>query len=663
MSTPQASRMRLYRDWLAASRDLSFQNYEDMWRWSVTDLDAFWQSIWDYDHLSSPTPHEGVLAHESMPGARWFPGAQVNYARQVFAHVERAAAAGVAAIICEDEAGWVTEIGWAELARRVSAFAVGLRSLGVERGDRIAAVMPNRAETVIAFLGAASIGAIWSLCSPEMGVRAVTDRFRQISPRILIVADGVRHAGIVVDRSAETRALIEGLPSLQGVIVHKSGLDVGAIDSDLTFEAIVARRDDEVERFEPEWLPFDHPLWIVYSSGTTGLPKAIVHSHGGILLSAYASAKHLDLGASYAQDTAGERFHWYSSTGWVMWNGQVAGLLYGTTICIFDGNPGGARDAPDWTTLWRFAARHRVTWFGAGAAFYAKSMQVGIDLAACGDLSAVRALGATGSPLPESVQLWGTAAFAAIGTPDIWWCNVSGGTDLCASFVTGNRDLPQQPGRLQCRQLGSAVEAWDDDGRALLGQVGDLVCTRPIPSMPLFFWNDADGERYRGSYFEKFPGVWRHGDWISIADDGSCVIYGRSDATINRHGLRLGTSEIYAAVEELPEVVDSMVIDLEHLGRQSWMALFVALRDDVILDDALQSRMKSAIRASVSPRFVPDAIYHVPDIPRTLSGKKQEVPVKKLFLGHPAEGLFNREAMANPDCLGWYIRLAAELPA
>ena len=434
------------------------------------------------------------------------------------------------------------------------------------------------------------------------------------------------------------------------------------------------------------WLPFDHPLWVVYSSGTTGLPKPIVHAHGGmILVMLMLASLHNDVGCSYAPETLGERFHWYSSTGWVMWNAQIAGLLSGTTCVIFDGSPGGSKEAPDWTVLWRFAARHQVTFFGAGAAFYANCMKAGVDLAQCGDLSRIWALGTTGSPLAPDVQAWGTEQFRRIASgplqADIWWCNISGGTDFCGAFIGGHRELPQSPGVMQCRMLGAAVEAWNDAGEPVVGQVGELVCTQPIPSMPQYLVNDPDGARYRASYFEMYPpghgrkpgggdldksagSVWRHGDWLRVGDENGegewCVIYGRSDATINRHGLRMGTSEIYSAVEGIPEVLDSMVIDLEYLGKESYMPLFVVLRPGVVLDEALTKRINEAIRQSLSPRFVPDAIFHVTEIPRTLSGKKQELPIKKLLLGQPLEKVVNREAMANPACLAWYEDFAKQ---
>ncbi|SEK61334.1 acetoacetyl-CoA synthetase [Variovorax sp. YR750] len=659
MPAPNIPQIRLYREWLRETRGLSFDSYDALWRWSVTELDAFWQSIWDYARIQSPTPHTAVLAESRMPGARWFPGAQVNYAREVLRHVDAAHAAGMPAIVSDNELGQVREMSWPEMRRQVASVALTLKSLGVKRGDRVAAYMPNVPETMVAFLACSSIGAIWSVCAPDMGTAAVADRFSQIEPKVLIAVDGVHYGGKPLDRSAVLQELRAQLPSVRKLLLVKSPYAAGAVPHDADWTQAIGRDDDEVAAFEPEWLPFDHPIWIVYSSGTTGLPKPIVHGQGGIILTMHACGLHNDVGASYGTNNFGERYHWYSSTGWVMWNSQLSGMAFGATICIYDGNPAGSKEKPDWGVLWRFVARHEVTFFGAGAAYFTNCMKAGLVAKDCGDLSRVRALGSTGSPLPEEVQRWGSKQILDAGSKEVWWCNISGGTDFCGAFVGGNRDLPEVPGQMQCRELGHAVEAWNEQGQPVIGEVGELVCTRAIPSMPLYFWGDEGNARYLSSYFDTYPGVWRHGDWIRIGEDGGCIIYGRSDATINRQGLRMGTSEIYSAVEGLPEVLDSMVVDLEYLGRESYMPLFVVLRPGVALDDAMRARINNAIKTSLSPRFVPNDIFQVAEIPRTLSGKKQELPIKKLLLGQPIEKVVNREAMANPGSLDWFVAFAA----
>ncbi len=700
---PYIPQIRLYQNWLHAQRGLCFDSYDALWRWSITDLDAFWQSIWDFFALQSPTPHTAVLSSRNMPGAQWFSGAQVNYAQQVLRHVDAAHAGGFSAILSHNEKSLFNgaphrELTWPELRRQVASMALHLRAQGVMPGDRVAAYLPNTPETAVAFLATVSIGGVWSLCAPDMGTNAVLDRFQQITPKVLIACDGVTYGGRDLDRRPVVSELCAALPSVQHVILQQNlGLDLSAIETIATrevFTGATARNDSETSAFEPLWLPFDHPLWIVYSSGTTGLPKPIVHSHGGTILVAMAlKCLQNDIGCSYHPNSLGERYHWYSSTGWVMWNAQVAGLLGGTTSCIFDGNPGGStvdahgnKRAPDWTTLWRFASTMGVTFFGAGAAFYANCLKTGVDLRTCGELSQIRALGTTGSPLSVEAQTWGTDQFrkirdaAAPGRPepgtdplggndsyavgergdDIWWCNISGGTDFAGAFIGGNRELTQTPGAMQCRALGCAVEAWNEQGQPVVDEVGELVCKAPIPSMPLYFWGDTGNQRYLSSYFDTYPNVWRHGDWLKVASDGSCIIFGRSDATINRHGLRMGTSELYSAVEALPEVLDSLVVDLEYLGRESYMPLFVVLREGTVLDETVKARLVDAIKTALSPRFVPDEIFQVAEIPRTLSGKKQELPIKKLLLGQPIEKVVNRDAMANPGCLDWYVELARE---
>ncbi|MBX3585320.1 MAG: acetoacetate--CoA ligase [Ramlibacter sp.] len=685
MSAPNTPQITLYKAWLRETRGLSFDSYDALWRWSVTDLDAFWQSIWDYFELNSPTPHAAVRSGGVMPDVKWFAGAQFNYANQVFRHVEAAHAAGFPAIISRNEKGNHRELSWPELRRQVASLALHLQAQGLQPGDRVAAYLPNIPEAMVAFLAVVSLGGVWSICAPDMGTNAVLDRFRQIEPKILIACDGVSYGGRDFDRTGVVAELRAALPSVTHLIVHDNlGSTEDAMNllaPDARLSSTTARNDAQTAAFTPLWLPFDHPLWIVYSSGTTGLPKPIVHGHGGTVIVALAlKTLHNDVGCSYSPNNWGERYHWYSSTGWVMWNAQMSGLLNGTTCCIYDGNPGGSKDKPDWGTLWRFGAELGVTFFGAGAAFFANCLKAGVDLTQMPGLRSVRALGTTGSPLSPEAQRWGTEQFRALHTVqaepvealpqaqgergfDIWWCNISGGTDFAGAFIGGNRELPLIPGEMQCRLLGCAVEAWNEQGQPVIDEVGELVCTQPIPSMPLYFWGDEGNKRYLSSYFDMYPGVWRHGDWLKVTPAGGCIIYGRSDATINRHGLRMGTSELYSAVEALPEVLDSMVVDLEYLGRESYMPLFVVLREGVALDDAMRARLNGAIKTALSPRFVPNDIFQVAEIPRTLSGKKQELPIKKLLLGQPLEKVVNKDAMANPGCLDWYVAFARDRTA
>ena len=684
MKAPYVPQIRLYQNWLAAERGLRFDSYAALHAWSVTDLNAFWQSIWDYFCLQSPTPHSAALGHNAMPGAQWFAGARLNYAAQVFRHLPAAHTAGLAAIISHDEASLTSgraalELSWPELQRRVASLALHLKAKGVLPSDRVAAYLPNIPEVLVAFLAVASIGAIWSVCAPDMGTAAVLDRFKQIEPKVLIACASVTYGGRTHERISVVSELLKNLPTVRHVVMHGASPEhiivINSIAACARFDLAAAQNDAKTAAFEPLAVPFDHPLWIVYSSGTTGLPKAIVHGHGGVVVVALANkVLHNDVGCSYAANSFGERYHWYSSTGWVMWNAQLSGLLNGTTCVIFDGNPGGtkldcpagsperpagSRTIPDWTTLWRFAALTGVTFFGAGAAFFSNCLKANVDLMQCGDLSRVRALGTTGSPLRALAQQWGVDQFAALGTPGMWFCNISGGTDFAGAFIGGNRELPHAPGEMQCRLLGCAVEAWNESGQTVTDEIGELVCTQPIPSMPLRLWGDVDNARYLSSYFDTYPKVWRHGDWLKITPSGSCIIYGRSDATINRHGLRMGTSELYSAIEALPEILDSLVVDLEYLGRESYMPLFVKLAPGTRLDMALKAKLNNAIKSALSPRFVPNEIFEVLDIPRTLSGKKQELPIKKLLLGQPLGNVINQEAMANPACLAWYVEFAA----
>ncbi|MBY4731419.1 acetoacetate--CoA ligase [Cupriavidus pauculus] len=650
MWTPSAafadsSRIAAFMAWLRRERSLDFPDYASLWNWSVTDIEAFWQTIVDYFDVRFDTPARSVLDRRTMPGARWFDGATLNYVQQVFRHAGSGEQRRRTAIRHAGEAVELADISWETLEKQVASMAHALRQMGVARGDRVAGYLPNIPATVVAFLAAASIGAVWSGCAPDMGQVAVIDRFRQIEPKVLIAVDGYRYGGKVYDRAPVLADLVAALPSLTDIVIVPSigsHIDTGSRVRRHSWADVVGH--DVALRIDP--VPFDHPLWIVYSSGTTGMPKPIVHGHGGIVI------EQLKLMAFHNNLGPDDVFHWYSSSGWIMWNAQIAGLLLGTTIALYDGNPAW----PDAGVLWRFVDDARVTMFGAGAAFFTSCMKAGIEPAQIADVSRLRGIGSTGSPLPEEAYAW---IYAHV-RKDVWLAPMSGGTDFAGSFVAGCPLLPVYAGEMQCRCLGAKVEAFDDSGRALIDEVGELVCTQPMPSMPLFLWGDADGKRYRDSYFDTYPNAWRHGDWIRISARGGATIYGRSDATINRHGIRMGTSELYRVVEELPEVLDSLVVDLEYLGRESYMPLFVVLRDGLQLDDALRDTMRARIRAALSSRHVPNDIVQAPAVPRTLSGKKMEVPIKKLLLGHSADKIANPDAMANPDCLEWYFAYAAD---
>jgi acetoacetyl-CoA synthetase len=635
-----ASRMADYLRWLARQRDLHFDSYEALWRWSVEQVADFWLSIWDYFELHADAPIASVLTDAVMPGARWFEGARLNYAQQVFRH----AGGDRAAIRFASEELPVAELSWADLERQVASIAAALRAMGVAPGDRVAAYLPNMPQTAVAFLAAASIGAVWSVCAPEMGPVAVLDRLRQIEPKVLFAVTGCRHGGRQHDRCDTVRELLAALPSVQHwVLVPQEGaapaIPAGVPPPRLWGDLL---REAADLRIEP--LAFDHPLWVVYSSGTTGLPKPIVHGHGGIVV------EHLKLLGLHCNLGAGDVFHWYSSSGWIMWNVQLGGLLLGATIALYDGSPGW----PDFGRLWRFVDEAGVTSFGAGAAFFSNCMKAGVEPSRIADLSRLAMLGSTGSPLPPEAYEW----IRRHARADLWINPIAGGTDFAGAFVGGNPMLPVYAGEMQCRCLGAKVEAFDAAGRALIDEVGELVCTAPLPSMPLYLWGDLDGLRLHESYFDTYPGVWRHGDWVRITARGGAIIYGRSDATINRFGIRMGTSELYRIVEDEPEVLDSLVVDLEYLGRESWMTLFVVLREGGVLDEALAERLRRKIRAGLSPHHVPTEIVQAPDVPRTLSGKKMEVPIKKLMLGQELAKVANADAMANAGCLQWYRQFA-----
>ncbi len=630
-----ASTMAGFERYLNTSRGLSFEDYNAMWRWSIDDLDSFWSAIWEFFDVQASGKPKVMIAKRQMPGMEWCPGAMLNYTDNILKHADGREDAQ--ALVVQSETFGRTEITWGTLRRQVASVACHLRRMGVGQGDRVVAILPNTETAVIAFLATASIGAIWSLCAPDMGHVAILDRFQQIEPKVLIAQDAYVHAGKMVDRRDVLAQINSGLSSVEHFVTLPVAGDLP--EGHTHWETLTG---DDVA-YEATQVPFEHPLWIVYSSGTTGNPKPIVHGHGGIVLESCKHSLHKDI-------TAKDRYCWLTSSGWIMWNNQLMALGQGATVAMYDGAP----HHPDMGVIWRFVADERLTFFGAGAAYFSSCMKAGITPRKDVDLSALRSIGSTGSPLSGDTYDW---IYRDV-KEDQWLAPISGGTDLAGAFVMGHPGMPVKAGEMQCRALGNAVRSFDQEGQELIGEVGELVCTEPLPSMPLFFWGDEDGSRLHDSYFDTYPGVWRHGDWISIAEDGSSVIYGRSDATINRKGLRLGSAEIYQAVEGLDEVMDSLVVDLEFLGRDSFMPLFVVPAKGVAVDDALKDKINNAIRAQVSARFVPNDIIEVKEVPRTLSGKKLEVPIKKLLLGGDPDRVVNRDSMANPDSFDFFIAYA-----
>jgi acetoacetyl-CoA synthetase len=650
-----------YLRWLRVNRGLDFADYDALWQWSVTDLAGFWRSIWDYFEVIAHSEPVETLVDPAMPGARWFPGATLNYAE----HVLRmpGCADGDPVVIGHSQTRAPVVLTAAELRDQVRRVRAGLRRLGVTQGDRVAAYAPNIPETVVLLLATVSLGAVFSSCAPEFGTRSVTDRWRQIEPKVLVAVDGYRYGDKSIDRRSEVAAIRAALPS----VVHTVSLGylderAGPPDGALAWSDLAA---DTGEPLAFEAVPFDHPLYVLYSSGTTGLPKPIVHGHGGILL------EHLKMLALHHDLGPDDRFFWFTTTGWMMWNFLISAPAVGAAIVLFDGNPAarvepGRPAEPGLDTLWRLAAQTGTTYFGTSAPFLLACRKAGLRPRELADLSALRGLGSTGAPLPAEGFTWVYEAVS--GTVQLQ--SLSGGTDVCTGFVGGVPLLPVRAGEIACRCLGARVEARAADGRAVIDELGELVITAPMPSMPVGFWNDPEGRRYREAYFDVYPGVWRHGDWITISERGSCVITGRSDATLNRGGVRLGTAEFYSVVEGLDEITDSVVIHLEADSRRAAdeggageLLLFVVLADGLELDDALRAKIARELRTGLSPRHVPDEIHQVRAVPRTLSAKKLEVPVKKILTGTPVEAAAATGALVNPESLLAFERFARERAA
>ncbi|WP_371477892.1 acetoacetate--CoA ligase [Kitasatospora sp. NBC_00315] len=626
----------------ATDDDRAAARYADLHAWSTADQDRFWTAVTQWFDVRFSTPPDSVLADPAMPGARWFPGARLNYAEHALRHGEDPATAGRPAILHLDETtDRPITLSWSELRRQVGSLSAALRARGVGPGDRVGAYLPNIPQAVVALLATASIGAIWTSCAPDFGARSVLDRLQQIEPAVLFAVDGYHYGGKDHDRTDVVAELRRELPTLR-TVVHVPLLGGPAPEGALHWDDLTAGAAEP----EFEQLPFDHPLWVLYSSGTTGLPKAIVQSQGGILVEHLKQAGlHLDLGP-------GDRFLWYTSTGWMMWNFLVAGLLVGATIVTYDGSPG----HPDTGAFWSVAARTGATVLGTSAAYVMAGRKAELHPGRDLDLSAVRCIGTTGSPLPPDGFRW---IYEEV-KEDVWLASVSGGTDVCSCFVGGVPTLPVYLGEIQAPCLGAAVESWDVNGRPLTDAVGELVVTQPLPSMPTGFWNDPEGTRYRDSYFDMYPGTWRHGDWITVTARGTVIIHGRSDSTLNRQGVRMGSSDIYEVVERLPEIAESLVIGLEEPDGGYWMPLFVVLAPGASLDDGLRARIRGSLREQLSPRHVPDEVVAVAGLPHTLTGKRIEVPVKRLLAGTPLDQAVNPGSVDNLDHLRFFEHLGRD---
>ena len=638
--------MARFQSWAAERHGRSFEGYGELWQWSVDELERFWADIWEFTGVIASNPYEWVLGSREMPGARWFEGAELNYAENLLSGHDPSE---IAVLHCS-ELRELDQISWGELASQVAAAAAGLRALGVGQGDRVVAYMPNIPETLVALLATASLGAIWSSAAPEFGARSVIDRFAQIEPKVFLAVDGYRHGGKDFDRAGVAASILAELPTVQRAVLLpylREDADAAVLGPEaISWQQLLTLDPQGAAAPRFEQVPFDHPLWVLYSSGTTGLPKAIVHGHGGILLEQLKKRLHLDL-------RPGDRMFWFTTTGWMMWNFLIGCLLSEAAIVLYDGSPA----HPDLSALWRLAEQTKMTCMGVSAGLLASCEKAGIEPGREHDLSALRGVGSTGSPLsPESFR-W---VYESVD-PEIWLFSTSGGTDVCTAFVAGCPTLPVYEGELQCRALGCKVESWDEQGNSLLDEVGELVVTEPMPSMPLFLWGDETGERLHDSYFAMYPGVWRHGDWIRITPRGGAVIYGRSDSTINRQGVRMGTSEIYRAAARVPDLLDSLVVDVpgNELGDELKMMLFVVLSPGVTLDEGLERAIKTAIREDCSPRHVPNEIRQIQEVPRTLSGKVLEVPVKRILMGTPPEQAASLESLANPRALDYFVELAS----
>jgi len=636
----EQSNLKKYMDWLFVKKGLFFRDYTDLWAWSVTDTEDFWESVWQYFQIKSHDTYFNVLQSNDgdMIGTKWFTRSTLNYAEHIFRNKTK----DRPALVFQSERHALTEISWATLEKQVSAVATWLRQRGVRKGDRVAAVLPNIPQAVVAFLATNAVGAVWSSCSPDFGHASILDRFFQIEPKVLIMADGYQYNGKAYDKTAAFGELLAELPTVE-LPVLVPFLDANAsIEGTVSWEDILHSPSSGLE-FEP--LPFDHPIWILYSSGTTGKPKAITHSVGGCLI------EHLKALSFHQNVKPGDRYFWYSTTGWMMWNYSLASLLVGSTLVLYDGAPA----YPTMQVLWTLAEKAKINHFGGGAAYFIACRKANLSVPT-ERLKQLITIGSTGSPLTPEAYEW---IYENV-KKDVWLISLSGGTDVCSAFVGGSPLLPVYAGEIQCRMLGCKLEAYDDDGQPVIDQLGEMVISQPMPSMPIYFWNDKEYKRYHSSYYETYPGVWRHGDWIKITPRSSVIIFGRSDATLNRGGVRIGTAEIYSAVESITDIKDSLIVYLEDEEGSGDMPLFVVLNKPGSLSDELRSRIKAELRSQFSPRHVPDRIEEIPDVPYTISGKKMEMPVKKILMGQDPTRAASRDTMRNPDSLDFFVKIRSD---
>ncbi len=631
----EQSNLKKYMDWLFVKKGLYFRSYHDLWEWSVTDLEDFWESLWNYFNIKSHDLYLEVLQKplNGLIGTRWFTRSKLNYAEHIFRNKTK----DRPAILFQSEKTELTEISWETLETQVAAVSTWLKQRGVKPGDRVAAVLPNIPQAVVAFLAANAVGAVWSSCSPDFGKPAITERFSQIEPKVLFTVDGYVYNGKSYDITSFAGELSAALPSVKDTVLINNIFSETRPDRFTAWDDILHFENFGID-FEP--VPFDHPIWILYSSGTTAKPKAITHSVGGCLI------EHMKALMLHQNVKPGDRYFWYSTTGWMMWNYAMSSLLCGATLVMYDGAPA----YPSSQVLWTMAEKARITHFGSGAAFFIASMKSGVSITS-ERLSHLETIGSTGSPLPPEAFEW---IYKQV-KKDVWLISLSGGTDVCSAFVGGCPLLPVYAGEIQCRMLGARIEAFDESGKPVLDELGEMVITQPMPSMPIYFWNDDQDEKYFSSYFEVYPHVWRHGDWIKITDRKSVIIYGRSDATLNRGGVRIGTAEIYRAVESIPDVKDSLAVYLEKSNGEGTISLFVVLAKDKELTDELKKQIKDTLRTQYSPRHVPDTIEQVGDIPYTINGKKMEAPMKRILMGQDPAKCINIDTMRNPESLKAFI--------